>query len=124
MFIFRIEQTNDEDSDNDKPLFTEMLLQVTANPKDSSLDEHRLLWCPYLPENDDEVSSASTDCSSARLLVLTHGNVTEMWNIDMVLRDHSIGAVLNSDAVTNGKLVVCDHSDAIHDASFRYFLTI
>ena len=97
-----------------------MLLQVTANPKDSSLDEHRLLWCPYLPENEDEVSSTSTDCSSARLLVLTHGNVTEMWNIDMVLRDHSIGAVLNSDAVTNGKLVVCDHSDAIHDASFRY----
>ena len=44
LFIFRIEQTDDEDSDNDKPLLTEMLLQVMASQKDSNLDEHRLLW--------------------------------------------------------------------------------
>ena len=82
--------------------------------------EPRSFRCPYLPENpDDDVSSASTDFSSARLLVLTHGNTTEMWNIDMVLRDHNAGAVITSDSVTNGKLVVCDHSDAIRDASFR-----
>jgi len=119
LFIFRIEQTNEEDSDNDKPLLTEMLLQVMASQKDSNLDEHRLLWCPYLPENpDDDVTSTSTDNSSARLLVLTHGHVTEVWNIDMVLREHSVGAVINSETVTNGKLVVCDHSDAIRDASF------
>ena len=84
----------------------------------------RSFRCPYLPENpDDDVSSASTDYSSARLLVLTHGNTTEMWNIDMVLRDHNAGAVITSDSVTNGKLVVCDHSDAIRDASFRYTLS-
>ena len=76
--------------------------------------------CPYLPENSEDEVEVPTDNSSARLLVLTHGHVTEVWNIDMVLRDHSVGAVINSETVTNGKLVVSDHNDAIRDASFRY----
>lgn len=114
LFVFRIEETSDEDSDNDKPLQTELLLQINATkPKDNQA--HRILWCPYLPE-DDEVSTE--DSSSARLLALTHGNVAEMWNIDMVLTDHHVGAVLSSDAVKNGKLTICDHGDAIRDASF------
>ena len=58
------------------------------------------------------------DDSSARLLVLTHGSVAEMWNIDMVLRDHEVGSVLESKNIQNGKLVLSDHGDAIMDASF------
>ena len=44
--------------------------------------------------------------------------VAEMWNIDMVLRDHDVGSVLESKNVQNGKLVLNDHGDAIMDASF------
>ena len=58
LFVFRIEQIRDDDSDNDKPLLTEMLVQVMASQKDSNLDEHRLLWCPYLPENSDDESGS------------------------------------------------------------------
>lgn len=112
LFVFRIEKTTDDDSDNDKALQTELLLQVNSSSTKEN-EVHRLLWCPFLPYEDDEA-----DSSSARLLVLTHGPVAEMWNIDMVIRDHGTSAILDGRSVNNGKLVVCDHGDAIMDASF------
>lgn len=113
--MFRIEETSDDDdSDAEKPLQTELLLQINAK-KHKDNEVHRILWCPYLPMDEDE---SAVDSSSARLLVLTHGNVAEIFDIDMVLEDHSVGAAISTDAVQNGKQTICDHSDVIRDASF------
>ena len=70
------------------------------------------LGCPYLPEEGDDDDATS----SARLLVLTHGSIAEMWNIDMILNDHKPGSILESSKIQNGKLMLNDHNDAIMDA--------
>lgn len=117
LFVYRVDQSmeNDDDSDAaDKPLTTELLLQVNASvPKENEI--HRLLWCPYLPDDEE---AANNSPASARLLVLTHGTTAEIWDIDLVLQDHNVGAVLSSNSVQSGKLVISDHGDSICDASF------
>ncbi|KAL0894386.1 hypothetical protein ABMA27_013009 [Loxostege sticticalis] len=39
---------------------------------------HRVVWCPYIPD-DDEDDSPGDDV--ARLLLTTHNNIARMWNI-------------------------------------------
>ena len=102
LFIAKIEETNEEDSDNDKPLQTELILQINAeNPKDS--ESHRIFWCPFLPEEGGENDSS-------KLLLLTHGSTAEIWNVDLVINDPAckgLGNVISSNDITeNGKLVV------------------
>ena len=110
LFVFRMLENSSTDADEQQ---TELLLQINSNSTTRDHQIHRLLWCPYLPDEGEEDGD-----SSARLLVLTHGSVAEMWNIDLVLRDHEIGSVLASDKIQNGKLILSDHGDDIMDASF------
>ncbi|XP_013147075.1 PREDICTED: enhancer of mRNA-decapping protein 4 isoform X2 [Papilio polytes] len=41
---------------------------------------HRVVWCPYIPDDEDEVP----DDDVVRLLLTTHGNVARMWNMKSV----------------------------------------
>ncbi|KPI98492.1 Enhancer of mRNA-decapping protein 4 [Papilio xuthus] len=41
---------------------------------------HRVVWCPYIPDDEDEVP----DDDVVRLLLTTHGNVARMWNMKTV----------------------------------------
>lgn len=67
LFIHKIEPTASELSCN-------LVLQVDA--EDVSPTSHRVIWCPYIPEDDssdgDEVS---------KLLLLTRGSKVELWSI-------------------------------------------
>ena len=114
LFIAKIEETNEEDSDNDKPLQTELILQINAeNPKDS--ESHRIFWCPFLPEEGGENDSS-------KLLLLTHGSTAEIWNVDLVINDPAckgLGNVISSNDITeNGKLVV---SKALSSLGYIHF---
>ena len=110
LFVFRMLENSSSDADEQQ---TELLLQINSNATTRDHQIHRLLWCPYLPDEGEDDGD-----SSARLLVLTHGSVAEMWNIDLVLRDHEIGSVLESNKIQSGKLILSDHGDDIMDASF------
>lgn len=45
-------------------------LHILQDPSPTSSDNiHRVVWCPYLPDEDE-----SEDENSSKLLVLTHGN--------------------------------------------------
>ena len=114
LFVAKIEQTNEEDSDNDKPLQTELVLQINnseTNPKEGG-ETHRIFWCPFLPEEEN------TDDSSSKLLLLTHGSSAEIWNVDLVIKDLDSNIIDSNDVPEAGKLVVNDHGDTIMDASF------
>ncbi|KYN07621.1 Enhancer of mRNA-decapping protein 4, partial [Cyphomyrmex costatus] len=67
LFIHTIEPTPSE-------LLCSLVLQVDA--EDVSPTSHRVIWCPYIPEEDatdgDEIS---------KLLVLTRGSKVELWSV-------------------------------------------
>ena len=67
LFVYTIEAMPGE-------LAHSLILQVDA--EDVSPTSHRVIWCPYLPEEDatdrDEVS---------KLLVLTRGPKAELWSV-------------------------------------------
>uniref|UniRef100_A0A2H1VPN5 SFRICE_027362 n=1 Tax=Spodoptera frugiperda TaxID=7108 RepID=A0A2H1VPN5_SPOFR len=80
---------------------------------------HRVVWCPYIPDDEDE----APDDDVARLLLTTHDNIgmkcftlllTRMWNT----RGLS-GSVLASARVGGaGALCAAEHVAAILDAAF------
>lgn len=67
LFIHTIEPTPSE-------LLYSLVLQVDA--EDASPTSHRVIWCPYIPEDD-----ASDGDEVSKLLVLTRGSKVELWSI-------------------------------------------
>lgn len=80
MFIYEILE-----SQNGK-IECELLLNVVRPPDTDPLEEHRLIWCPYMPEDDEASTATGTTLESSaaddagKLLVLTHGNVVRKWS--------------------------------------------
>lgn len=72
LFVYMIESTS-------KELLCNKKVHIKADY--NSPMTHRVIWCPYLPEEDavdgDDVS---------KLLVLTHGNKIELWSIAAAIR--------------------------------------
>ncbi len=74
------------------------------------------LRCPYLPDEEPEEDD---EASPSKLLVLTHNNVAEMWNVDMVVAEHSRGgSPLTPSQIKSGRLTIDGHSAPIVDATF------
>lgn len=48
---------------------TDILVEVESNT-DQATDHHRVIWCPYIP---DEQAGGEEGDEPAHLLVLTHG---------------------------------------------------
>nr|CAD7426114.1 unnamed protein product [Timema monikensis] len=75
---------------------------------------HRVIWCPYIPEEDSDTLLQN---NVAKLLVLIHGSRAELWNVGMVNRKHGVGP-LHPDEVEEGFLEINEHEQDIVDASF------
>jgi enhancer of mRNA-decapping protein 4 len=116
LFVFSISE-----NPSDSSLRHELLLEVTADPDEAISDYHRIIWCPYLPDDEDEEDEDDPD-SPSRQLVVTRGRVAEIWNLDMVVTAHGTKVSRaqykkQSDGIT-GRLVIDDHEAAITDAAF------
>ena len=63
---------------------TELLLNIVRPADVMPCAEHRLIWCPYMPEDDDQSTSTGATLDScptddaAKLLVLTHGSTVSI----------------------------------------------
>ena len=113
LFVFLI-----KNSPNESDLLHEKILQVNGTEPTHPNDHHRIIWCPYLPE-EDEVEDPSCDSGSpAKLLVLTHNEVATMWNVSMVVESKGAGPHTDPSQIEQGRLEVRSHSKAITAASF------
>lgn len=54
---------------------TEILVEVASTTEQAS-DHHRVIWCPYIP---DEQAGGEEGDEPAHLLVLTHGPCVGSW---------------------------------------------
>ncbi|XP_048508923.1 enhancer of mRNA-decapping protein 4 isoform X4 [Athalia rosae] len=92
-----------------------LILQVDA--EDTSPTSHRVIWCPYIPEDEpaegDEVS---------KLLVLTRGSKAELWSVAAVAARLGPGPIKVSDVSQNeewgGMMEINQHSGTIVEATF------
>ncbi|XP_068209049.1 enhancer of mRNA-decapping protein 4 isoform X2 [Palaemon carinicauda] len=98
---------------SESTLSTEMLLEVTSEA-DKPSDSHRVIWCPYIP--DDQGSGDEGD-DPAFLLVLTRGTTAEVWKINVILREHDCVHISRKD-VTSGYQLIEQHSSPITAAAF------
>lgn len=60
-----------------------MLLQV-RRPKTTLVSEyHRVIWCPYIPDDADDSSAtdSSNQDSASRVLVLTNDEQVQGWEL-------------------------------------------
>ncbi|CAB3231520.1 unnamed protein product [Arctia plantaginis] len=78
---------------------------------------HRVVWCPYIPDDEDE--SAEDDV--ARLLLTTHDNIARLWNtraLSGVSGMSAAGAGGAGAGGAAGALNAGEHGAAILDAAF------
>lgn len=104
LFIHSIEPTPSE-------LLSSLVLQVDA--EDPSPTTHRVIWCPYIPEDDaadaDEVS---------KLLILTRGSKVELWSVSTVAsRFRSVEATNSVVKEIGGMIEIDQHSGTIVEAA-------
>uniref|UniRef100_A0A2A4JUR8 Uncharacterized protein n=1 Tax=Heliothis virescens TaxID=7102 RepID=A0A2A4JUR8_HELVI len=74
---------------------------------------HRVVWCPYIPDDEDEAA----DDDVARLLLTTHDNIARMWNT-RALQSAGVGTGGAVGAAGGGALCAAEHVAAILDAAF------
>ncbi|XP_033219302.1 enhancer of mRNA-decapping protein 4 isoform X2 [Belonocnema kinseyi] len=106
LFVYTIEALPGE-------LAHSLILQVDA--EDVSPTSHRVIWCPYIPEEEatdgDEVS---------KLLVLTRGSKAELWSVAAASRQWTKPVNVTDPEVKSSGVVleINEHTDTIVEATF------
>ncbi|XP_077982261.1 enhancer of mRNA-decapping protein 4-like [Glandiceps talaboti] len=84
-----------------------------------SSEHHRLIWCPYIPEDPSD-SSSTNDTSnpddSVRMLAITHNEKAEVWDIEVVAANHDNGPI-SMDEIKEGVISVNGHDQPISQAA-------
>eukprot|EP00057_Strongylocentrotus_purpuratus_P031363 XP_784386.4 PREDICTED: enhancer of mRNA-decapping protein 4 [Strongylocentrotus purpuratus] len=70
-------------------------------------DYHRIVWCPYLP--DDDLSNEWSN-----LLAVSHGERAELWDITAVAGELGTNEIVY-EQVSNGLIAINGHTKAITD---------
>lgn len=101
---------------SDGKIQTKLLLNVTSYNDDQSSEFHRVFWCPYIPDESDD-DTPSQDDTFSKMLLITHGEKAEIWNVDIVCQKYPSGSV-RSNQVQQGVLRINSHTKPISDAAF------
>ncbi|XP_034937441.1 enhancer of mRNA-decapping protein 4 [Chelonus insularis] len=90
-------------------------LLLFINSEDVSPCSHRVIWCPYLP--DEDASDGGEDVS--KLLMVTRDSTAELWSVDNVWTQFGSGPLsLNDSNVKScgGFMEICKHESTIVEA--------
>ncbi|XP_054714115.1 enhancer of mRNA-decapping protein 4-like isoform X2 [Uloborus diversus] len=97
-------------------LVCNLLIRITR-PSDWIFSDHnRIIWCMFIPDDNDNDEDANVEDLST-LLVVTHNEKAEIWNIQTVINDHGHGD-LTVDEVKVGVQVILEHKQPITAATF------
>ncbi|XP_055955286.1 enhancer of mRNA-decapping protein 4-like [Patella vulgata] len=94
-----------------------LLLNVQRPENTAPSEYHRVIWCPYIPDDSEDTLTDTSNLDSSRVLVLTHDERAEIWSIDMINRDYGVGPI-NPHDVENGMISIDSHDKPIIDAAF------
>ncbi|XP_067007664.2 enhancer of mRNA-decapping protein 4 [Anabrus simplex] len=94
-----------------------LLLHVEHSKDPVTNVNHRVIWCPYIPEEEPPANDEVAYDDVAKLLVLTHGAKAELWNVGVVTSRKGVGP-LRPENVEEGYLEINEHTQPIVDAAF------
>ena len=94
-------------------LSSERLVEVMRSGQEPPCD-HRLVWCPHVPDEDGDAVEAKY---RERMLILSHGSQAEVWSLDKVVEEHGPGPLTPAD-VTAGLMSIREIGGNITDAAF------
>ncbi|ESO82694.1 hypothetical protein LOTGIDRAFT_108799, partial [Lottia gigantea] len=92
-----------------------LILNIQRPDNTVACEYHRIIWCPYIPDDTDDTISENID--SSKVLVLTHSERAEIWNIDMIIREHGSGPI-DPRNIDLGMISIDSHDQPIIDAAF------
>ncbi|XP_038067603.1 enhancer of mRNA-decapping protein 4-like isoform X2 [Patiria miniata] len=103
-------------NDIDGKIMPSPKLKVTRPATTHPTDYHRLVWCPYLPDDPSASDTSSASDENSRLLAVTHEERAEFWDLDVVIE--LFGNSVNADNVTDGVIrIYSGHTKPITDLS-------
>ncbi|XP_035228571.1 enhancer of mRNA-decapping protein 4-like [Stegodyphus dumicola] len=103
--------------DDGSSISCNLLIRILRSPDWTPSEYNRVIWCLYIPdENDNAEEDAGSDDVST-LLVVTHNERAEIWNINTVIKEHGLGN-LTLDEVKIGVQVISEHKKPISAATF------
>ena len=94
----------------DGNIHPELVLEIATETDSDPGGLHRVIWCPYLPDEEEE------EDSNSRLLVHINNKVAYMWNLDSFVQKHGCKGAFKADDIS--ELRISDHTEPITDASF------
>ncbi|XP_071959655.1 enhancer of mRNA-decapping protein 4-like [Antedon mediterranea] len=101
---------------NDK-IQHELKVNITQAGSNVSSDFHRVVWCPCIPDTPSETGSTISTDEGGRILALTHDNIAEVWDIDVIADKYGSDPTPVYD-VTEGVIAVRDgHTLPITDVA-------
>ncbi|XP_067652269.1 enhancer of mRNA-decapping protein 4-like isoform X1 [Haliotis asinina] len=106
-----------EIKEEDGKVVSSLILHVKHPQTTPSSEFHRVIWCPYIPEDCEEALTDASSQDASRVLVLTHDAVAEIWSVDMVTKEHGCGPHYPN-TVETGLITINSHSKPIVDAAF------
>ena len=104
VFVFKIQEKSQQ-------LDTQLLQQINHNSSNEELNKLRVIWCPYLPEEDEPEDERK------RMLAVTRNDTAEVIDLDIVTDEFGPGPHNAPDKIDSGRLIIKDKA-FINDAAF------
>lgn len=112
LLVYHVKETDD------MKLIVLLCMHVQRPDGEALSEYHRVIWCPFIPDDcDDSSNTESSTQDASRVLVLTHNEKAEIWNIDLVTKEHGNGP-LKVDDIDYGLIRIVSHTQPIMDAAF------
>lgn len=112
LMVYHVKETDD------RKLVVLLCMHVLRPEGEPISEYHRVIWCPFIPDDcDDSSMTESSTQDASRVLVLTHNEKAEIWNIELVTKEHGNGPLKVED-VDFGLIRIASHTQAIMDAAF------
>ncbi|XP_041375558.1 enhancer of mRNA-decapping protein 4-like isoform X2 [Gigantopelta aegis] len=110
VFVYDLAEKNSK-------IISSVVLHVKRPSNSLPSEYHRIIWCPYIPEDCDESMTDVSTQDASRVFVVTHNEQAEIWSVDMVTKEYGSGPLLLEN-VDNGVICISSHTKAIVDAAF------
>ncbi|XP_070576076.1 enhancer of mRNA-decapping protein 4-like isoform X2 [Ptychodera flava] len=105
-------------AEQDSKIIYNVRVIVKRPPNTPYSEHHRVIWCPYIPEDLSDTGSSNTSNADddVRLLAITHDQKAEVWDLDVVAGNHGDTPVSISE-VKEGVITIDGHDKPISQAA-------
>jgi enhancer of mRNA-decapping protein 4 len=95
----------------------QILSIASSLPNPIQSETHRLIWCMFLPDNEQDIDESNMGDDSSKVFVVTHHTRADVYHLDLIRSNY--GEInLESDQIIKGHMCFDKHDGTILTASF------